>query len=283
MPATAYEAAGSPTITGWPAETAEREYHVIECDDETQAAGLLLAASPSGFLGLIRDDQQTDLEQIGVDTWTAKVHYRKPDPVEGDEADQINGGYEGAILVEFDTTGATQHITQCIQQSDFGPVAAPEIRTSRVIGLNGDNVEGVDILVPQMRFTVKVDWPLDAFGPAQVEQIHDMTGKVNSDNVAIGNATFFAGELLFEGGSGARGVNSAGDPAWQVQYRYAASKNRQNIAVSPAINVPQKKGWQYLWVRYKRDDADNRFVQVPDVAFVADVYEEAPMNGVFGF
>lgn len=282
MPATAYEAAGSPTITGWPAETAEREYHVIECQDETQAAGLFLAKCPANFLGLIRDNEQTKAEQLAFDTWKFVAHYRQPDPAEPENEDQINDP-GGGWMVEFDTTGATQHITQCIQQSDFGPVAAPEIRTSRVIGLNGDNVEGIDVVVPQLRFTVKVDWPLPAFGPAAVENIHELTGKVNSDFVAIGNATFAPGELLFEGASGARGTNSDGDPAWSVQYKFAASKNKQNIVIGQGINVPNKKGWQYLWVRYKRDDADNRFVQVPDVAFVADVYEEVPLNGAFGF
>ena len=49
------------------------------------------------------------------------------------------------------------------------------------------------------------------------------------------------------------------------------------------LNVPAKKGHEYLWVLYRRDEKDNRFVQTPEAAFVSKVYEEEPLNGVFGF
>lgn len=265
-------------VGGWPPDTIDRYYRVEGTNDEAQAAGLFYGKAPQFYHNLIRDNSACDIKHDGYELWSCKAHYRRPDPAKYPELTPEDAVDSEITIIEFDTGGATQHVTQCISQVSFGPVAYPDIQASRAIGVSQDDVAGVDIVVPSMSFTVKKKWNYQEFGGAQATIIHQKTGKVNSDFVAIGDITFQPGELLFTGGRG-----GLVEDHWEIEYSYTAIPNRQNFAVSANINVPAKKGHEYLWVLYRRDEKDNRFVQTPEAAFVSKVYEEEPLNGVFGF
>jgi hypothetical protein len=263
---------------GWPPSTIDRHYRVEGTNDEAQAAGLFYGKAPQFYHGLIRDADACEITHDGYELWSCKAHYRRPDPAKYPELTPEDLVDSEITIVEFDTSGATQHITQAISQTDHGPVRYFEIAASRAIGVTQDDVLGVDIVVPVMNFTVKKKWNYHQFNADSALNIYARTGKVNSDVVTIGDMQFQPGELLFGGGSG--GVVQS---HWEISYTYFASPNRRNLAISPAINVPAKKGHEYLWVLYRRDKQDNRFVQTPEAAFVSKVYEEEPLNGVFGF
>lgn len=278
MAAKCFETREPRYVGGWPPDTIDRYYRVEGTDDEAQAAGLFYGKAPPFYHNLIRDSSACEIAHDGYQMWSCKAHYRRPDPTKYPELTPEDAVDSSITLVEFDTTGAAQHITQAISQISYGPVAYPEISASRAIGVSQDDVAGVDIIVPAMRFTVKKKWNFGEFNGNSASVIHQKTGKVNSDFVAIGDVTFQPGELLFEGGSG-----GLVDDHFEVNYNYAAIPNRQNFAVSANINVPSKKGHEYLWVLYRRDEQDNKFVQTPEAAFVCKVYEEEPLAGVFGF
>jgi hypothetical protein len=79
--------------------------------------------------------------------------------------------------------------------------------------------------------------------------------------------------VLFLGASGSK--RGSGDEAdWEITYRFAASPNVTGLSVGP-INGINKKGWEYLWVRYadQEDTAAKALVKRPIAAYVERVYE----------
>ena len=91
----------------------------------------------------------------------------------------------------------------------------------------------------------------------------------------INNAPFkgyFSGEVLFLGASGSRRGNST-DDWWEISFKFAVSVNRNNLRVG-ALTVPQKLGWDYMWVRYadNLDGAQSSLIKIPVAAYVERVY-----------
>ena len=252
---------------------------VDEVNDDTQALGHVFGVAPLRFRGLYRQSSKVKQKPLGHQTWKFDFPYTPVDPNEqGDE-----GGGEQSTdpfgIIDFDTTGGTQHITQCLEQADYGgEAAAPNIRLSRVIGLTKYGVEGVDIIVPQMEFTATKTYRKDAIDSNFILSLMNLTGKVNSAPFQLRQLTFLAGELLFVGCTG----SSSGRKDWQMVYRFRASQNKKNIKIAENITVASKLGHEYLWVMYKVDEKDDRFTQVADVAFVSKVYDTEDFGPVLG-
>ena len=63
--------------------------------------------------------------------------------------------------------------------------------------------------------------------------------------------------------------------------RFAASPNVQNLTIG-GINGIDKKGWEYLWVRYADDEDVNAKVLVkkPIGVYVEQVYENGDFSGL---
>lgn len=137
------------------------------------------------------------------------------------------------------------------------------------IGVTKDRIEGCDIFAPAGRWSRSV--PI-VMTPKFMRTIHDTTGKVN-------NATFYGflrGELLYLGCSG-KLKNGLG-VIWDVTHSFAVSRNRAGIQVGGDIIVPKKLGWEYLWVGYRPAVVGNNLLQVPDAAYVEQVYEFADFS-----
>ncbi len=106
-----------------------------------------------------------------------------------------------------------------------------------------------------------------------------LTGAVNSAPFR----GFQAGEVLFMGASGTRrGVDV--DDRWEITYKFAASPNQSGMSVG-SISSIQKRGWDYLWVRYEKQEkgsgADKVVVMYPVNVTVDQVYDYnnlAPLN-----
>ena len=255
------EAADSRATTGGdPPKASKFKYWVTECFDEQEALALAFALAPVAYRGLEIDKDEILTEKLGFDSFNIEIPYKLPDPL-GD-------------IVEFDTAGGTQHVTQCIRQTAHGPVPAGDIADSRVVGLSRDGVEGVDQVIPKLEFAVARTYEIEAITGAYIKNLAALTGKVNHLAYSIAGAAYDAGELLFMGATG-RIATIDGKRKWEITYRFSASANRVNIQVSPVINVAAKLGHEYLWVMYRKDEANNKFVETPDIAFVSELYEKA--------
>ena len=86
---------------------------------------------------------------------------------------------------------------------------------------------------------------------------------------------FAAGEVLFMGASGSK----RGSDDWEITFRFAASPNKTGLTVGDIVGI-DKKGWEYMWVRYAdaEDAAAKAIVKKPVAVYVEKVYEEGDFS-----
>ena len=235
--------------------------------DDIAAKALALSSTPSEYDGLVR--QSVGLEPQEVDSvtdtgrWLVTVQYG-----------QEQYPQTGESTFSFDTGGGTQHITQSLQTINrYAPPGktAPDFKGA--IGVTHDSVEGVDITVPVYQFS-ETHYLADEVVTEQYRgTLFFLTGKVNS-------AAFrglAAGECLFLGASGSK----RGQGDWEITFRFAASPNVTGLTVGDIVNI-NKKGWEYLWVRYADAEDDNAkaLVKKPVAAYVEKVYDSGDFSGL---
>ena len=66
---------------------------------------------------------------------------------------------------------------------------------------------------------------------------------------------------------------------WEGNFRFAASANAVDLVVGSITGIA-KKGWEYLWVRYREeeDTVAHALVMTPVAVYVEQVYLEADLN-----
>jgi hypothetical protein len=221
------------------------------------------------------------LEYLGDQAWQLEVSYSK----EGGESEEQRDPMKRSR--SFDTGGGTQHVTQAIGSDAFpngeqrfhtGSPAAPDMFGA--IGVDGDSVNGVDIIIPQLTWTESYDVPNQYVSTNYIKTVSSLTGTVN--NAAF--RTFAAGEVLFAGASGSQQWDSdKGDGPWNLSYKFIASPNQGSGKTLPAITVGavtnvEKDGHDYLWVRYEDSVANDTLFKQPKFVYVNKVYRRADFS-----
>lgn len=261
MPITVYEKWESRETTEGENPSVDLIYIIRGTNSDLAAKRALATAAPALYDGLVR--QSLHIERIAEDIWQGSVHYGKHEPRE-----------TGKSTYQFDTGGGTQHITQSLQTvGRYAPPGkvAPDFRGA--IGVTHDNVEGVDITVPVYHFSETHYIASDLVTPSYKATLFFLTGKVN--NAAFRG--FAAGEVLFLGASGSK----RGQDDWEITFRFAASPNVQNLTIGGIAGI-NKKGWEYLWVRYADDEdaAAKVLVKKPIAVYVEQVYPYGDFSGL---
>jgi len=246
----------------------ERHYSVLGTSDELTARLAVQGGSPV-VVDLYLDGtvlvwrQSIDMEPVGEEHWHGVVRYSTVRPT-------------NESTFSFDTGGGTAHVTQSLQTiaTYANPtqwLIAPDFKGA--IGATPDGVEGTDIVVPVYQFSETHYLPATFVTPAYKATVFFLTGKVNTTAFK----GFAAGEVLFLGASGS--MRGGGD--WEIAYRFAASPNVTGLTVGPITGI-NKKGWEYLWVRYidAEDSAAKALVKIPAAAYVEQVYATADLNGL---
>ncbi len=258
----------------------EFSYVVIGTADEIAAANAALAIAPLAYLvnseTLIR--QEVAPESTGPDSWDVVVRYGTEDQQRSQEVPQ-----PGTWHFNFDTSGGTHKITQSLQTLWRGQrsLSNPAPDLLGAINYDGKKVQGVEIVVPKLEFSITAYYAPQAVDTAFMVNIARKTGKVNSATW-LG---FAAGELLFLGGSGDGDIPTVAGQRVKpipVTFKFAASENRTNITVGD-ITVPSKAGWDYLWVRYEKVESAGFVYPIPVHAYVEKVYERTDYAALFGF
>jgi len=244
----------------------ERHYTVLGTSDELAARLAVQGAAPvvidhylDGTLLVWR--QSIEMEPVGEEQWHGAVRYSTVRPT-------------NESVYSFETGGGTTHITQSLQTVAsyyelLHFLSAPDFKGA--IGVTNDGVEGTDIVVPVYQFAETHYLPPTFVTPGYKALLYSLTGKVNS----LPFKGFAAGEVLFLGASGS--IRGGGD--WEIAYRFAASPNVTGLAVGSITGV-DKKGWEYLWVRYKDadDDTAKALVKVPASVHIEQVYGTANLS-----
>lgn len=200
--------------------------------------------------------------------WTGTVEYTRPE-------NERHTPETGDSSFSFDTGGGTQHITQSLETVGSYAASGNAPDFGGAIGVTHDNVEGVDIIVPVYSFAETHYLDDEVVTNAYKGKLFHLTGKVC-------NASFKgldAGECLFLGVSGSQRGSGAD---WEISFRFAGSENKTNLTVGGITGI-NKKGWEYLWVRYQDVTEDSpglvapMVVKQPIAVYVEKVYE----NGNF--
>ena len=199
----------------------------------------------------------------------------------------------------FDTGGGTQHITQGYPVGsgdtlDFErrfPATGPN--QSGAIGVDGDSVAGVDVVVPQLQWTETYDVPSTYVTATYIRSVATLTGTVN--NAAFRG--FYPGEVLFLGASGNQEWDAEkGDGPWSLSFKFTASPNAGTtfgatgatggiIDSQPALTIGnitniEKRGHEYLWVKYESDVEGSSLLKKPKMVYVNKVYRDGNFAGL---
>lgn len=234
----------------------ERHYSIMGANTYGEMLRAVAREAPLSMDGLPL--KGIDWEEKGGGVWEAIVDYN---------AEQDNGETNSEFL-EFDTTGGTQHIThsrQTIQR--YGR----NVNYQNGIGVTDTDIEGVDIVVPVFSFTKRRIIPTSWMSDAYITTLYTMTGKTNNSTFWI----FEAGELLFMGAQGGK----KGYEQWEVSFKFAASPNVTGLSVGDISGIA-KKGWEYLWVRYKESEDNGRLVKTPETVIIERVYNAGNFNSL---
>lgn len=222
------------------------------------------------------------VDYLGDQAWHVEIQYEKVGADDPEQDDPLRRSRS------FDTSGGTQHITQC-QAIGAGSSLDFEKRypntatnMSGAIGVDGDTVNGVDIIVPALSWTETYDVPHHYVTSAYIKGVASLTGTVNDADFR----TFAAGEVLFAGASGSQEWDAQkGDGPWQLSFKFIASPNAGSGQTIPAITIGsisgiEKKGHEYLWVRYEPKVDSSALLQSPKAVYVNKVYREANFAGL---
>jgi len=207
----------------------------------------------------------------GFQLWDLYVDYEDPQAI--DDKQQLD---TGDYKFSFSTTGGTARILTSLETvNSYAPAfwgVAPDFKQAIGVTRDGD-VQGVDIVVPALKFSLSYRQPLAVITDAYVRTLEVMTGTVN-------NGTFrgrAAGEVLFAGADGSQGTNS--DPT--IDYQFIRLPNIANQTIGDIVNIA-KKGHEYLWVLFQeRDDGSGKYVaKQPLAVYIERVYLETDFSAL---
>lgn len=199
-------------------------------------------------------------EQIREGVWRIKSTYIDPP----------------ATTTQFDSIGGTQHITRSIATVATYCSADPTLGglvpdQHRAIGVDGENVAGVDIVVPVYTWT-EIVYLNDA--DLLIPAYYALAGHTNNAPFADqwGNV-FDTREVLFYGATG----TEREDGLWEVQFKFGYQKNATGLSVGPISGI-DKKGWEYLWIYYGNSVATSQRIKLPLFAYVEQVYPDGDFS-----
>lgn len=264
----------------------EVPYLVSGAADEAAALAAVRSAVPLAERGLIRKSIEFS-ERVSDTIWKARVRYATPKP-----GDSQNGEAPEPVI-SYDTTGATQHITQSRSSVSYGTPKhlklilkpedewadpnEPEWDTEEIpadnppdlqnaIGYDGERVNGIDVPVRKFEWQ-ETHYLTDAqFNPVAFYALKDC---VNSDKFRGKDP----GTVLFQGFTSQRRGRQAND-LWEVTFKFAWQPNESNLMIGK-IGPVNKKGWEYLDIVYTDDVQDQFRLRRPRYVYVHTLYETA--------
>lgn len=204
--------------------------------------------------------QDIEVENAGHDTWYVTVPYAK------------NQSENGSLSFSFDGTGGSIHITTSKETVASYGGTPPDYK--QMIGVNGEDVAGADIVIPAMKFIVSFRHPLGVVTIPFAKALGRLTGKFNSDTFL----TCAPGEILFLGPTGSDGTNAEAE----VTYTFVYEENLQNQVVG-AITGITKRGHDIAWIKWKDAVDGGKPVKQPEHVYIERVYDSVAMASAFGF
>jgi len=258
-------------------------YIITGTKDDQLVMNTAIARMPYLFRNLRRDS--IDINPVGPDQWEATASYSDPadEDEDEDEGDPLEVG-EG--VWSFDTTGETHNVRNTrdvageahTYRQRKGTGTSPNDGGGEMYGainVVGQDVNGVDRVVPSLKMTYRTKLPMSFVDVAWVRNVAGITGTTNSKPFY----GFDRGELLFMGVSGEESTRK--DP--EVTFSFQASSNftGKYTLVSRDVTMT-KKGWEYIWFYYETvEDTDtNRMKPKPVDVYINQLYDESDFSAL---
>ena len=249
----------------------EIPYLVFEAENEDAAlAAARTKAASRTVSGMVLDEVEVT-ERVNRDTWKVKAIWKDEDSDDPDDPDED----EETTSFAFDTGGGTMHRNQSLKTVSKVPNDAPDFNGAIEVDNEG-NVNGVDVTMPVLNFTETHVMKGSRVSTSYKKSVAALTGTVNRS----GFRGFSAGEVLFLGASGTK-RGKKNDSPWEIRFRLAVSPNQSSLQVGK-LKVSNKRGWDYLWVRYADKVAENKknVIKEPVAAYVEQVYPEGDFGNL---
>jgi len=221
-------------------------------DEESALADVIAAAGPTYDAMNYHSAELTERLTTNPNSWKFKVKFIAPP----------------ATVFQYDSTGGTQHVTQSI--ATVGKYGDYSNLLGGAIGFDGENVAGVDKVVPVFTWT-ETHYLTDS--QLLVPNYYALTGFVNSDAFE----GYSPGEVLFYGVTG----QEREDGLWEVLFKFGYQPNQTGLSVGTITGI-NKKGWEYLWVYFAKsvDTSAKLKIPVPTAVYVEQIYDYAPFSAL---
>jgi hypothetical protein len=163
------------------------------------------------------------------------------------------------------------HFTQSrvtISATGRGAIVAPDYKGAIGIDLDG-RIQGCDF-PPDPRTTFSRTWGRATVTQGYVSDLTNLAGRPN-------DAPFYgwnAGEVIL---MSAQGQYTQGE-GWSITANFGVEENEVDIEICDGLTVPAKRGWDYLWVLYRRNLDGNELVTLPDAAYVEEILRSADFS-----
>lgn len=251
------------STTGGESPTEVRRLKIVDVFDKDTAVAYAIASTPSlisTVYGILhREDVRVN--RSAYNQWMVEVPYGK------------RKNATGEWTWDFDTTGGTVHVTQAKEELRRYPIGSAPDQLG-AIAVDGDEVKGVEIVIPAMKINVQFKHPLGVITLAQAKFLSDITGRTNSDTFL----TFAPGQVLFLGARGSDGSEAEAT----VSYQFAMAANVTGQTIGSIAGVA-KRAWEVAWIRYHDTITDDNPTRVAKYVYVDRVYDEINMSAALGF
>lgn len=142
----------------------------------------------------------------------------------------------GTYQISLDYGVGNQHVYGGTRLAGYAAAAADVVDNGGLIGVDGEEIKGIDIPVEESSLTVSFRHPRAFLNWDYIDRVCTLRGHPNSDTFL----RWAAGEVMFLGGQFTQTEAEA-----TALYRFALSKNRTNIVIG-GITVASKAGWDVL-------------------------------------
>jgi hypothetical protein len=215
--------------------------------------------------GVIFLVESYDLQHVGGDAWEVTATYESLGTDDEEQPEPLKR------TRQFDTSGGTAHFTVARGEQRYG-ANAPDMK--KAIGVDGDKVNGVDVVIPALQWSETYDVPSLLITNAYIKTLADVTGTVNSSAFR----SFDADEVLFVGASGQQQWDEEkGDGPWNLTFKFVASNNEANLSMG-GIDGISKKGHEYLWAYFDDTVANNKLIKTPKFVYVNQIYRRTSFS-----
>jgi len=226
--------------------------------NETDARAELKAGAAATYSNLVVQSYSVDPIPGVTNLHRGVVRYGFPDSERTQEPKDTNEEEQS-----FDTTGRTAHITDALDQViyDLGGSKAAPVTSAINIGIDGQ-VEGIDVVIPTLRWQIKRYHPDADVTNAYIRDLAELTGRTN-------DATFRGfepEEVLYLGVSG----NQRGRGDWGLTHYFEAAASSQ---YGQHLVSFTKKGWHHVWTYFTEKDGANNTIETEAIGvYDAQIY-----------